>query len=134
MVNLKFWLLYPKERAPVPIEYEAEWAPEPFRTFWLRGRSGALVKIGALDCAAYSLDTTPTMLFWLPWDRQFFYFHGLRTVLSLGLLIVEVLRAHLDTPQLVELLCTSVCPAAETRMGNVHRICKYCHKWKEHVQ
>jgi hypothetical protein len=90
-------------------------------------------KIGTLDCAAHNLVTIPTMLFRLPWDRYFFY--GLRPLVSLGLLIVEVLRSHLDTPQLVELLWTSDCPVAETRVGNiVHIICKYYHKWKELVQ
>jgi len=29
--------LYPGERTPVPLEWEAEWAPELVRTFWRRG-------------------------------------------------------------------------------------------------
>jgi len=36
-------------------------------------------------------------------ERIFFFFNGLRALVNLGLLNVEVLRSHLDTPQLLEL-------------------------------
>jgi len=36
MVSVFPWLLYPWERTPVPIEWEARWAPVPVCTFWGR--------------------------------------------------------------------------------------------------
>jgi hypothetical protein len=36
MVSVFPWPLHPRERTPVPIEWEAGWAPVPFCTFWSR--------------------------------------------------------------------------------------------------
>jgi len=36
VVSVTTWPLFPLERTPVSIEYEAGWAPEPVWTFWRR--------------------------------------------------------------------------------------------------
>jgi len=51
---------------PVPIEYMAGWAPEPFWTFWRRETPLVTAGIRTAVCPARSLFTTLTTLFQLP--------------------------------------------------------------------
>jgi hypothetical protein len=55
-----------QENNPLPIEQEAEWAPEPVWTFWGRKKSLAPTTIQTLGHPACRLETIPNTLPQLP--------------------------------------------------------------------
>jgi len=62
VVNLTSRLPEIRKRNPVPIEYEAGWAPEPVWTFWKTDES-LTTEIRTLDSPARSPVTIPTALY-----------------------------------------------------------------------
>jgi len=56
------WLFYLQESNPLPIEYEARWAPEPVWMLWRRENSLTPMRIQTLECPAHSLGAIPTTL------------------------------------------------------------------------
>jgi hypothetical protein len=55
--------IYPREEAPVPIEYEAGWAAKPVSAFWKRYKSLVLTGIPSPGRPARILVSIPTALF-----------------------------------------------------------------------
>lgn len=55
--------LYPRKRTPVPLDWEAEWAPELVLTFWRRGNlDPPPTEFRTQDCPGRSLVGIPTAL------------------------------------------------------------------------
>jgi hypothetical protein len=54
-----------RERAPVPVEEEAGWAPEPVGAFWSNGRSHAPTRIRTPGPSRYTDYATPTPVLFL---------------------------------------------------------------------
>jgi hypothetical protein len=55
-----------RERSPLPIEYEARWAPGPVSAIWGKQKSLAYAGNQNLDHQAHFLVTLLTVLLWLP--------------------------------------------------------------------
>jgi hypothetical protein len=65
MVSLQALASFPTGDEPlVPIELEADWAPQPVWTFWRREKYLALTGVQKPDCLALNLVTVLTTLSW----------------------------------------------------------------------
>jgi hypothetical protein len=58
--------LPPKERAPLPSEQQAKWAPEPVATFWRRQKSLSPPTQTETQFLGHPVHSPPTILRWTP--------------------------------------------------------------------